>query len=128
MFYSFNEMNMKVSCVETTQMTFYSFCDYTMNDNKSCRRRQRQKWYSRSPPKHQNLTLTSTMFKLASYIPTSGFSSRNIFIILIIQFLTISNYLQMSGLSILVDAIKIDSIDFPSHVLIGHPVRNSVEN
>ena len=128
MFYFLNEMSMKVTRVKTTQMTFYSFCDYTLSDNKSCRRRQSQHWFSSSASKHQKSTLISTMFNLTSYIPTSGFSSRNIFTILIIQLLTISNYLQMSGLSILVDAIKIDSIDFPSHVLIGHPVRQSTES
>ena len=117
-------MNMKVTRVKTTQMTFYSFCDYTLNDNKSCRRRvQHQICYCNSAPKRSKTTLRSTMSNFASYIPITGFSLRNAFTILLIQLLTISNYLQMSRLSLLVDAIRIDSVEFPSHVLIGHPVR-----
>ena len=124
MFYCLNEMNMKVTRVKTTQMTFYSFCDYTLNDNKSCRRRvQHQICYCNSAPKRSKTTLRSTMSNFASYIPITGFSLRNAFTILLIQLLTISNYLQMSRLSLLVDAIRIDSVEFPSHVLIGHPVR-----
>ena len=118
---------MKVKSAETTQTTCYTFCDYTLKNNKSCKSPRKHKtWYSSTAPKRQNTSLPITMSNINSRIPTSGFSLRHTFTILLIQLLTISNYLQMSRLSVVVDAIKIDSIEFPSHILIGNPVSKSI--
>ena len=124
-FYYLNETNMKVNGAKTTQETLYTFCDYTLNNNKSFQRRRKLKtFHSSSAPKRLKSTLPTTMSNVTSYIPIMGFTLRHTFTILFIQLLTISNYLQMSRLSVFVDAIKIDSIEFPSHILIGNPVSN----
>ena len=120
-------MNMKVNSVETTQATCYTFCDYTLKNNKSCKSPRKHKtWYSRTTPKRLNTSLPIIMSNINSCIPTSGFFLRHTLTILLIQLLTISNYLQMGRLSVFVDAIKIDSIEFPSHILIGNPVSKDV--
>ena len=120
-------MNMKVKSVETTQATCYTFCDYTLKNNKSCKSPRKHKtWYSSTAPKRPKTILPITMSNINSCISTSGFYMGHTFTILLIQLLTISNYLQMSRLSVVVDAIKIDSIEFPSHILIGNPVSKSI--
>ena len=62
------------------------------------------------------------MINLASHVPL-GFSMRNAFIT-IAQLITISNYLPITNLqpNMIVEAIEIENIDFPSHVLLNHPV------
>ena len=77
----------------------------------------------KSEPKHQKSILGAIMVNVASHIPT-GFSMKHALPVLVIQLLTISNYLNISRLktSIIVEAIRIDEINFPSHIEMGLPV------
>ena len=77
----------------------------------------------KSERKNRKSFLGSTMVNVASHIP-AGFSMRHAFTLLFIQLLTISNYLSISRLksTAMVEAIKIEGINFPSHIEIGLPV------
>ena len=105
-----------------TTLTFYSVRNYTKDIYRT--RRPRNQIHRRTLGlKTQKSVLCLAMANLASHVPTS-FSMRNAFTLFILQLLTISNYLHISRQqpNIIAEAIEIQSIDFPSHVLIGHPV------
>ena len=111
-----NELNMMVRN-DLKTLTSCSWYDYKLNNHMICHTRRK------SEPKHRKSFLGSTMVNVASHIPT-GFSMRYAFSVLIVQFLVFSNYLDITGprKNLLAEAIRIDSIEFPSHVLFGHPV------
>ena len=111
-----NELNMMVRN-DLKTLKSCSWYDYKLNNHMICHTRRK------SEPKNRKSFLGSTMVNVASHIPT-GFSMRHAFTLLFIQLLTISNYLSISRLksSAIVEAIKIESINFPSHIEIGLPV------
>ena len=98
-------------------LTYCSSHDNKLNNHMICLTRRK------SEPKYEKSILGSIMVNVASHIPT-GFTMRHAFTVLIIQLLTISNYLNISRLksSIIVEAIRIEEINFPSHIEMGLPV------
>ena len=102
-------------------LTSYSCSKRTTKNHETFRPRRRE--YHTLGLKYQKSTLCFAMANLVSHIPT-GFSMRHAFTILIVQLLAVSNYLDISrpGPDLFAEAIRIDSIEFPSHVLVGHPV------
>ena len=113
------EMNMTGAKAQNV-LTLHSCSEFTTKNKETFRRRRK---YNTLRLKCQKSALCFVMFNLVSHIPT-GFSIRYAFSVLIVQFLVFSNYLDITGPrnNLLAEAIRIDSIEFPSHVLFGHPV------
>ena len=101
-------------------LTLHSCSKITTKNYETSRRRRGYHTLGLKCPKS---TLSFAMVNLVSHIPT-GVSMRHAFTVLIVQLLTVSNYLDISRTrpNMLAEAIRIDSIEFPSHVLFGHPV------
>ena len=72
----------------------------------------------------QNSSLCFIMVYLMSQI-SSGFAMRYAFTKLFFQLLAVSNYLDISHRrpNMIAEALKIENIEFPSHVMIGTQVR-----
>ena len=103
------------------KVRFCSCCNLNTSNRKACQK-SRQGYRRTLGLKYLKSVCCFAMINLASHVPL-GFSMRNAFIT-IAQLITISNYLPITHLqpNMIAEAIEIENIDFPSHVLLNHPV------
>ena len=103
------------------KVRFCSCCNLNTSNRKACQK-SRQGYRRTLGLKYLKSVCSFAMINLASHVPL-GFSMRNAFIT-IAQLITISNYLPITHLqpNMIAEAIEIENIDFPSHVLLNHPV------
>ena len=106
------------------KVRFCSCCNLNTSNRKVCQK-SRQGYRRTLGLKYFKSVCYLAMINLASHVPL-GFSMRNAFIT-IAQLITISNYLPITHLqpNMIAEAIEIENIDFPSHVLLNHPVSIS---